>query len=281
MRVLLIEREPTIAQVICLKLLTECNAAVTVADTGKEAIELARYDDYDMMVLDLTLPDIDGFAVLQRIRKAGRSTPALILSELTDPQARVRALQAGADDVMTKPLDTEELCARVMAIVRRSKGHSGSLLQVGPLELNLDTREVTVRGKPLHLTGKEYSVLELLVMRRGLVLTKDQFLSHLYGGMDEPEIKIIDVFICKLRRKLGNAGASNLIGNVWGRGFIIHYGHGVTHLEPVEAGLVQPSPNLPPIAFDSCSSPADFFESKSDVSSNNEPTALEREVASA
>jgi two-component system cell cycle response regulator CtrA len=106
-------------------------------------------------------------------------------------------------------------------VVRRSKGFAQSMLRVGPLELNLDTREVTVGGKPLRLTGKEYAILELLVLRKGMVLTKEAFLNHLYGGMDEPEMKIIDVFVCKLRKKLAVAGAGTLIGTVWGRGYVI------------------------------------------------------------
>jgi two-component system cell cycle response regulator CtrA len=109
----------------------------------------------------------------------------------------------------------------MQAIVRRSKGFSQPSLRVGSLLLNLDSHDVTVDGRPVHLTGKEYAILELLVLRKGMVLTKEAFLNHLYGGMDEPEMKIIDVFICKLRKKLANAGADNLIGTVWGRGYMI------------------------------------------------------------
>ena len=122
---------------------------------------------------------------------------------------------------MTKPFDRSELVARIKAIVRRSKGHSQPGLQVGPMLLNLDTNEVSIDGTRVHLTGKEYSILELLTLRRGMVLTKEAFLNHLYGGLDEPEMKIIDVFICKLRKKLAAAGAPNLIGTVWGRGYIM------------------------------------------------------------
>ena len=122
---------------------------------------------------------------------------------------------------MTKPFDRSELLARVQAVVRRSKGFSQPRLRVGPMELNLDSREVMVNGQQVHLTGKEYAILELLVLRKGMVLTKEAFLNHLYGGMDEPEMKIIDVFVCKLRKKLAMAGADHLIGTVWGRGYMI------------------------------------------------------------
>ena len=121
---------------------------------------------------------------------------------MSRPQAKVKGLGLGADDFITKPFDKSELLARMQAITRRSKGFSQPTLRLGAIELNLDSREVTVDGQEVHLTGKEYSILELLVLRKGMVLTKEAFLNHLYGGMDEPEMKIIDVFICKLRKKL-------------------------------------------------------------------------------
>ena len=172
-------------------------------------------------MLDLMLPDIEGFEVVRRMRVSRNDTPVLILSGLSRPQAKVKGLGLGADDFITKPFDKAELLARMQAIVRRSKGFSQPSLRVGPLLLNLDSHEVTVDGQPVHLTGKEYAILELLVLRKGMVLTKEAFLNHLYGGMDEPEMKIIDVFICKLRKKLALAGADNLIGTVWGRGYMI------------------------------------------------------------
>ena len=182
---------------------------------------MTRHYDYDIVVLDLMLPDIEGFEVVRRMRVSRNDTPVLILSGMTRPQAKVKGLGLGADDFITKPFDKAELLARLQAIVRRSKGFSQPSLRVGPLLLNLDSHEVLVGDQPVHLTGKEYAILELLVLRKGMVLTKEAFLNHLYGGMDEPEMKIIDVFICKLRKKLTNAGADNLIGTVWGRGYMI------------------------------------------------------------
>jgi two-component system cell cycle response regulator CtrA len=219
MRVLLAEDELVTARAVSLMLKAECSAAVDIVDTSEEALGMARHYDYDAVVLDLMLPDMEGFEVLRRLRAAGHDTPVLVLSGLSGPQVKVRALSAGADDFITKPFDKAELVARIQAIVRRSKGYSQPGLQVGPLHLNLDSREVSVDGQPVHLTGKEYSILELLTLRRGMVLTKEAFLNHLYGGMDEPEMKIIDVFICKLRKKLAQAGAGGLIGTVWGRGY--------------------------------------------------------------
>ena len=220
MRVLLVEDDLTAARGISL-MLKAGGAVVDQTDTGEEALELARHYDYDIVVLDLMLPDMEGYDVVRRMRAARIEVPVLILSGLTRPQAKVKGLGMGADDYLTKPFDKGELVARMHAVVRRSKGFSQPSLRIGALQLNLDSREVTVSGTPVHLTGKEYSILELLILRKGMVLTKEAFLNHLYGGMDEPEMKIIDVFICKLRKKLAHAGAPNLIGTVWGRGYMM------------------------------------------------------------
>jgi two-component system, cell cycle response regulator CtrA len=220
MRILLIEDDLVAARGVSL-MLKSSGAVVDHADTGEEGLELARHYDYDIVVLDLMLPDIEGFEVVRRMRISRNDTPVLILSGLSRPQVKVKGLGLGADDFITKPFDKAELLARMQAIVRRSKGFSQPSLRIGPLLLNLDSHEVTVDGQPVHLTGKEYAILELLVLRKGMVLTKEAFLNHLYGGMDEPEMKIIDVFICKLRKKLALAGADNLIGTVWGRGYMI------------------------------------------------------------
>ena len=194
---------------------------VDITDTGEEALELVRHYDYDILVLDLMLPDMEGYEVVRRMRAARMETPVLILSGLSRPAAKVKGFGMGADDFISKPFDQGELIARVNAVVRRSKGYSQPTLRIGTMQLNLDSREVVVDGKTVHLTGKEYSILELLVLRKGMVLTKEAFLNHLYGGMDEPEMKIIDVFICKLRKKLAQAGADHLIGTVWGRGYMM------------------------------------------------------------
>ena len=220
MRILLIEDDLVAAKGTSL-MLKSVGAVVDHSDTGEEGLELARHYDYDIVVLDLMLPDIEGYEVVRRLRVSRNDTPVLILSGLTRPQAKVKGLGLGADDFITKPFDKAELLARVQAVIRRSKGFSQPSLRVGPLMLNLDSHEVTVDEAPVHLTGKEYAILELLVLRKGMVLTKEAFLNHLYGGMDEPEMKIIDVFICKLRKKLAVAGADNLIGTVWGRGYMI------------------------------------------------------------
>jgi two-component system cell cycle response regulator CtrA len=173
------------------------------------------------VLLDLMLPDIEGFEVVRRMRSSRNETLVLILSGLSRPQAKVKGLGLGADDFISKPFDKAGLLARMQALVRRSKGYSQPSLRVDSLLLNLGSHEVAVDDQPVHPTGKEYAILELLVLRKGMVVSKEGFLNHLYGGMDEPEMKIIDVFICKLRKKLATAGADNLIGTVWGRGYMI------------------------------------------------------------
>lgn len=230
MRVLLVEDDLTAARGVTL-MLKAAGAVIDHSETGEEALALSRHYEYDVVLLDLVLPDMEGFEVVRRMRIARNDTPVLILSGQTRPQAKVKGLGLGADDFITKPFDKAELLARMQAVVRRSKGFSQPTLRIGPIELNLDSREVMVGGKEVHLTGKEYSILELLVLRKGMVLTKEAFLNHLYGGMDEPEMKIIDVFICKLRKKLAHAGADNLIATVWGRGYMLR--------EPAAEDLVE------------------------------------------
>lgn len=222
MRVLLVEDDPTTARSIELTLASE-GIICDTAELGEEGLEIGRlYDDYDIIILDLMLPDIDGYEVLLRLRSAKVKIPILILSGLSSPDQKIKGLGFGADDYLTKPFNPGELIARIQAIVRRSKGHSESVIRFDKVSINLDTRIVEVDGVPIHLTSKEYAILELLAMRKGTVLTKEMFLNHLYGGIDEPEIKIIDVFVCKLRKKLSDAaGGTNYIETVWGRGYML------------------------------------------------------------
>jgi two-component system cell cycle response regulator CtrA len=221
MRVLLVEDDANTAQSIELILKSE-GYIVDTTDLGEDGLEIGKLYDYDIIILDLMLPDIDGYEVLRRLRSSRVNTPILILSGLSELDNKIKGLGFGADDYLTKPFDRRELLARIQAIVRRSKGHSESIIKTGKLTVNLDTRTVEVESQPLHLTGKEYGILELLSLRKGTTLTKEMFLNHLYGGMDEPELKIIDVFVCKLRKKLSNAtGGENYIETVWGRGYVL------------------------------------------------------------
>ncbi|WP_029007126.1 response regulator transcription factor CtrA [Azospirillum halopraeferens] len=225
MRVLLVEDDSSIAKSIELMLQSE-GYIVDSTDLGEDGLEIGKLYDYDIIILDLMLPDIDGYEVLRRLRAARVTTPILILSGLSEMDNKIKGLGFGADDYLTKPFDKRELIARIQAIVRRSKGHSDSVIRTGRLTVNLDTRTVEVDSQPLHLTGKEYGILELLSLRKGTTLTKEMFLNHLYGGMDEPELKIIDVFVCKLRKKLAAATqGDNYIETVWGRGYVLRDPH--------------------------------------------------------
>jgi len=221
MRILLIEDDPATSKSIEL-MLGHANFNVYTTDLGEEGIDLAKLYDYDLILLDLVLPDINGHDVLRQLRVARIDTPILILSGETDTENKMRGFGSGADDYLTKPFHREELIARIHAIIRRSKGHSQSIIKAGDIEVNLDGKTVEDRGNTVHLTGKEYQMLELLSMRKGTTLTKEMFLNHLYGGMDEPELKILDVFICKLRKKLSEAtGRENHIETVWARGYVL------------------------------------------------------------
>ncbi|HAH09608.1 MAG TPA: DNA-binding response regulator [Alphaproteobacteria bacterium] len=220
MRVLLIEDDSAMAQSIELMLKSE-GFNVYTTDLGEEGVDLGKLYDYDIIILDLQLPDMSGFDVLRQLRVNKIGTPILILSGSAAIENKVKGLGFGADDYMTKPFHKDELIARVHAVVRRSKGHSQSVIQTGRLLVNLDTKTVEVDGQRVHLTGKEYQMLELLSLRKGTTLTKEMFLNHLYGGMDEPELKIIDVFICKLRKKLQAAAGQHYIETVWGRGYVL------------------------------------------------------------
>jgi two-component system, cell cycle response regulator CtrA len=221
MRVLLVEDDPTTSKNIEL-MLTHANLNVYATDLGEEGIDLAKLYDYDLILLDLNLPDMTGHDVLRQLRLARIETPILILSGSDDTESKIKGFGSGADDYLTKPFHREELVARIHAIIRRSKGHSQSIIATGKIAVNLDAKTVSVDGTTVHLTGKEYQMLELLSLRKGTTLTKEMFLNHLYGGMDEPELKIIDVFICKLRKKLATAtGGDNYIETVWGRGYVL------------------------------------------------------------
>jgi len=221
MRILVVEDDPAVSHSLALMMGSD-TCVVDTTDLGEDGLELAKLTDYAIILLDLNLPDRSGYDVLRVLRAAGVNTPVLILSGLTGTANKVRGLECGADDYLTKPFHKDELLARVHAVVRRSQGLAETVVRCGDLAVNLDARRAEVAGQPVPLTGKEYAVLELLALRQGMTVTKDMFLSHLYGGRDEPELKIIDVFLCKLRKKLAAAsGGADYIETVWGRGYML------------------------------------------------------------
>ncbi len=233
MRILLVEDDPMTSKSIEM-MLASANLNVYATDLGEEGIDLAKLYDYDLILLDINLPDMNGHEVLRQLRLAKIDTPILILSGMDDTENKIKGFGFGADDYMTKPFHREELVARIHAIVRRSKGHAQSLITTGNIVVNLDAKTVEANGRPVHLTGKEYQMFELLSLRKGTTLTKEMFLNHLYGGMDEPELKIIDVFICKLRKKLSTAlDGENYIETVWGRGYVLREPVAVDEPQPI------------------------------------------------
>ena len=221
MRALLIEDDHSTAKSVELALARE-GIICDIAQTGQEGVELGMIYDYDIILLDLVLPDIDGYKVMEKLKAGKIKTPVFILSGLSSADKKIKALELGADDYLTKPFDKAELLARMKAIVRRFKGHCESTSQFGNFTINFDTRTVDVNGSQVHLTNKEYAILELLAMRKGTVLTKEMFLNHLYSGVDDPSTKVINVFICKIRQKLSkSSGGVDYIDNVFGRGYML------------------------------------------------------------
>ena len=221
MRTLLIEDDRAAARTTEL-LLRSAGFNVFVTEEGEEGVELAKLYDYDVILLDLNLPDIDGLEVLKTLRKAKIDTPIMILSGSAGIDSKVKTFSIGADDYVTKPFHKDELVARIHAVARRSRGHAESVIRTGELAVNIDARTVELGGRPLHVTAREFQILELLSLRKGTTITKQMFMNHLYGGMDEPELKIIDVFICKLRRKmLIAADGARHIETVWGGGYLL------------------------------------------------------------
>jgi two-component system cell cycle response regulator CtrA len=221
MHILLVEDNPVTSRSIELKLVAEGHN-VFATELGEDAIELASVYDYDLVLLDLDLADMEGLEVLRAFRAKKVRAPVIVLTATADIETKVKALSAGADDFITKPFHKAELAARINAVVRRSRGHAESIIRTGNIALNLDTRTTEVGGVPVHLTPSEYKVLELLSLRKNSVLTKEMCLNHLYNGLKEPEVKIIDVFICKLRKKLAQASnCGNQIETVWGGGYML------------------------------------------------------------
>jgi len=221
MHILLVEDNEGTAKSVTL-ILSGLGHNVTHTASGEESVELVELYDYDAVLMDIDLEDISGIEALRQLRMKKNDTPVIILSGTTDVDTKVGALAAGADDYMTKPFHKAELSARLTAVVRRSRGHTESIIRTGAIALNLNTRSAEVAGQQIHLTPSEYKMLELLSLRKNTVLTKEACLNHLYNGLSEPEAKIIDVFICKLRKKIATAaGGDSQIETVWGGGYML------------------------------------------------------------
>jgi len=221
MQILVVEDDPAVSQSVVLMLQSD-TCALDAAALGHEGVELAKLNSYEIILLDLDLPDFSGYDVLRALRAAGIETPVLVLSGLSTVANKVKALEFGADDYLTKPFHKDELLARVHAVMRRADVPAELVVRCGDLAIYLEANRVEIAGQPVGLTKKEFEVLELLALRQGTAISKEMFLSHLYGGMDEPGLKIIDVFLCKLRKKLAAfSGGTEYIETVWGRGYML------------------------------------------------------------
>jgi len=220
MQVLIVESQAAAAKSLDLLLSAEGHT-VTATDSGEEACDLARIYDYDAIFLAADLDDMTGVQAIRALRTRKIDAPVIVLAD-ANVDARIEALAAGADDAMAKPFHKAELLARLQAVVRRSRGHADSILRTGPIALNLATRQAEVAGQRLHLTPSEFKILELFSLRKNTALSKEQCMNHLYNGMSEPEPKVIDVFICKLRKKIAavNNGDAQ-IETVWGGGYML------------------------------------------------------------
>ena len=221
MNILIVEDDDLIAESIAMALEDEGHF-YHITSTLEEGLSAAREGQFDAVVLDINLPDGDGFQFAKAIRRNQIDTSVLVVSGRSSVTDKVVALHSGADGYLTKPFDRQELLANLTAIIRRANGHADNKIVTGPIVVDLSKHEVMVGESRLDLTSKEYRILELLSLRKGSTLGKSHFLSHLYGGIDEPESKIIDVFICKLRRKLiESTGGDNYIHTVWGQGYVL------------------------------------------------------------
>jgi DNA-binding response OmpR family regulator len=220
-RVLIVEDERRLAENIARSLRESAGYAVDVALDGEEGLFMAESNPYDLLVLDLMLPRLDGLQLLARIRQAGQDTPVLVLTARDEKESVVELLNAGADDYVTKPFDLGELLARSKALIRRGKGKPSPLLTVGDLEINTVDRTVRRGGRNIVLTAMEYRVLEYLAHRPRAVVSKTELLEHLYDYNWEKFSNVIEVYISGLRRKLNDGSPRQLIHTARGQGYIL------------------------------------------------------------
>jgi two-component system, OmpR family, response regulator PhoP len=220
-RVLIVEDEKRMAANISRSLRESAGYAVDCAFDGSEGMFAAQSNSYDLVILDLMLPGIDGQTMLHRLRTAGFSPPILVLTARDDKDTIIRVLNEGADDYVSKPFDLGELIARAKALIRRGKGRSAATLQVGNIEINTADRTVRREGHNVLLTGMEYRVIEYLAHRHGAVVTKTELLEHLYDFNWERFSNVIEVYISGLRRKLESPGGGKIIHTIRGHGYML------------------------------------------------------------
>ena len=221
MRILIVEDEVRLAENIARSFRESAGYAVDIARDGEDGLFMAESNPYDAVLLDLMLPKLDGLGVLRKMREAKQHTPVLVLTARDEKESIVALLNTGADDYLTKPFDLGELLARTKALIRRGKGQSSPILEVGDLQINIADRIVHKGGEKISLTAMEYRVLEYLAHRPGAVVSKTELLEHLYDYNWEKFSNVIEVYISGLRRKLDDNSSQQLIHTVRGQGYTL------------------------------------------------------------
>ena len=208
---------------------------VVVDETSdpEDVFDLVKLYDYDAVLLRLSEDRLEDLDLVRKLHVARVRVPLVVVAHSMNEAARLRILQAGADDLIVDALSHEEVFIKIHNLIRRSRGFQNNTLCLGSVEINMNAKKIYVNGKPVTLTKKEYQIAEILALRKGTVLSKEAILDHLYGGLDEPNPKIIDVFICKIRRKLQSLGVDDFIETNWGRGYMAvdHRVGKVSHVE--------------------------------------------------
>lgn len=221
MRVLVIEDERRLAQNVARSLREVAGFAVDLAFNGEDGLFMAEGNPYDLIILDLMLPIISGFQLLERLRRSGSHTPVLVLTARDEKDWIVKLLNAGADDYLSKPFDLGELIARAKAIIRRGKGHGDAVLRVGDVEVNTIDHSVRRGGREIQLTAMEYRVLEYLAHRTGAVVSKAELLEHLYDYNWEKFSNVIEVYVSSLRRKIQGNLSAPIVHTLRGQGYVL------------------------------------------------------------
>jgi len=220
MKILIVEDEQRLAALL-KKGLEECSYAVDLCFDGEEGLYMAETFPYDAVLLDVMLPKMDGFTVLENLRKQGVDVPVLMLTARTEVESRVKGLNRGADDYIPKPFDFSELLARLTAVIRRNKGQPASTVQVADLCLDLNAKTASRAEREILLSAKEYAVLEYLVLNKGRVVSRTEFSEHVYDGDFDLDSNIIDVYINKIRNKIDKGHEHKLIRTKRGVGYYI------------------------------------------------------------
>ena len=220
MKILLAEDEVDLNNVVTRYLKKNGYSVDSVLD-GEEALDYLEYSEYDLVILDIMMPKVDGFEVIKKLRDKGNHTSVLMLTARDSADDKVKGLDLGADDYIVKPFDFNELMARIRAVVRRKYGNSSNKLVIGNLVLNISEKSVTRAGKQIELTGKEYEVLEYLMQSKNRILSRDQIKEHVWDFDYEGDSNIIDVLIKNIRKKIDIEDGKQIIYTKRGLGYVI------------------------------------------------------------